>query len=194
MCYTTKYRRDGWGPAAFEANLAAIGCVSIASTPYHPQTCGKIERFWQTLKKWLRARENAHGGYRTLAAINHDLAAFAEHYNTARPHRALAGRTPAEVFAATIKARPATRPLPSTTRIYRTHVDTGGTVTVARPTGNGQSRVHVGARYKQLPVTALQDGTRVAIFAGNTLIRALDLDPTKIYQPLGHERTKPTTH
>ena len=32
---------------------------TINSTPYHPQTCGKIERFWQTLKKWLRARAAA---------------------------------------------------------------------------------------------------------------------------------------
>jgi transposase InsO family protein len=42
--------------AAFEANLRALGTHTINSTPAHPQTCGKIERFWQTLKKWLRAR------------------------------------------------------------------------------------------------------------------------------------------
>src|SRR3954452_9892993 len=79
LCYTTA-RRSGMRPAAFEANLAALGCQSIASRPYHPQTCGKIERFWQTLKKWLRARERAHGQYRTLDALNKDLAIFAEHY------------------------------------------------------------------------------------------------------------------
>ena len=125
--------RPATRPAAFEANLAALGCQSIASTPYHPQTCGKIERFWQTLKKWLRAREAIHGLYRTLAALNRDLAVFAEHYNTRRPHRALNGRTPATVFAATVKARPAERPLPATTQIYRTHASTGGTVIVSRP-------------------------------------------------------------
>jgi transposase InsO family protein len=184
LCYTTQ-RRTGHAPAAFQANLAALGCQSIASSPYHPQTCGKIERFWQTLKKWLRARETSRGPYRTLAALNRDLAIFAEHYNTRRPHRALNGKTPATVFAATVKARPADRPLPARTQIYRTHVGTGGTVTVSRPGGSGQLRVHVGGRYKQLPVTALQDGNRVAIFTGNTLIRALDVDPTKTYQPLG---------
>ena len=36
--------------AAFEANLRALGTHTINSTPSHPQTCGKIERFWQTLK------------------------------------------------------------------------------------------------------------------------------------------------
>jgi transposase InsO family protein len=43
--------------SAFEINLRALGVRTINSTPYHPQTCGKIERFWQTLKKWLSARD-----------------------------------------------------------------------------------------------------------------------------------------
>jgi transposase InsO family protein len=184
-CYSNKHRADH-RPARFEANLAALGCQSIASTPYHPQTCGKIERFWQTLKKWLRARETSHGPYRTLSALNRDLAAFAEHYNTRRPHRAHGGRTPAAVYAATVKARPAERPLPSQVRTYRCHVSTGGTISVSAPPGavSPQLRVHLGGRYKQLPVTVLQDGIRIAVFSGNELIRALDLDPTKIYQPL----------
>jgi transposase InsO family protein len=186
LCYTTA-RRPDHKPAAFQANLAALGCQSIASTPYHPQTCGKIERFWQTLKKWLRARETSHGPYRTLTALNRDLAVFAEHYNTRRPHGAHHGATPATVFAACVKARPAQRPLPATTQLYRTHVSTGGTVTVSGPPGAVRSQLHVyvGGRYKQLPVTVLQDGVRVAIFAGTALIRAMDLDPAKTYQPLG---------
>lgn len=184
LCYTTA-RRPDHKPAAFQANLAALGCQSIASTPYHPQTCGKIERFWQTLKKWLRARETSRGSYRTLDALNKDLLVFAEHYNTRRPHRAHHGRTPAAVYTATVKARPADRPLPTPTQIYRTHVSTGGTVTVANPTGPGQLQVRVGGRYKQLPATVIQDGIRVAIFSGTTLLRALDVDPSRTYQPLG---------
>lgn len=185
LCYSTK-RRSGMRPAAFEANLAALGCQSIASSPYHPQTCGKIERFWQTLKKWLRAREREHGPHRTLASLNRELAAYAEHYNTRRPHRAHNGRTPATVFAATVKARPADRPLPATTQIYKTHASTGGTVIV------GPFHVFVGGRYNQLPVTAIRDGNFIAIFTGDTLIRTLNADPTKRYQPLG--RTKRTKH
>jgi transposase InsO family protein len=185
LCYTTA-RRKQMRPTAFEANLAALGCRSIASTPYHPQTCGKIERFWQTLKKWLRARESSRGAYRTLAALNHDLVVFAEHYNTRRPHRAHHGKTPAAVFAATARARPVDRPLPSDAQTYRCQVSTGGSIAVSGPPGSvrNQLRVHLGGRYKQLPVTVIQDGLRVTVFSGNELIRALDLDPTKIYQPL----------
>lgn len=189
LCYSTKHRADR-RPTRFETNLAALGCLSIASSPYHPQTCGKIERFWQTLKKWLTAREARHGHYRTLAALNRDLACFAEHYNTQRPHRALHGRTPAAVFAATVKARPADRPLPSTAQLYRSRVSTGGTIPVSGPPGavRPQLRVQLGGRYKHLPVTVLQDGIRVAVFTGNELIRALDLDPSRTYQPLGRTR------
>jgi transposase InsO family protein len=185
MCYSNKHRSDH-RPARFEANLAALGCPSIASTPYHPQTCGKIERFWQTLKKWLRAREASNGPYRTLAALNRDLAVFATHYNTRRGHRALGGKTPASVYAATVKARPADRPLPSQVQTYRCRVSTGGSIAVSGPPGAvaNQLRVHLGGRYKQLPVTVLQDRIRVAVFSGNELIRALDLDPTKLYQRL----------
>jgi transposase InsO family protein len=178
LCYTTQHRPDR-KPTAFQTNLAALGCQSIASSPYHPQTCGKIERFWQTLKKWLRARDP----HRSLAALNRDLAIFAEYYNTRRPHRALGGRTPATVFAATVKARPVERPRPSTIRFYRTHVSTGGAVSVV------PYQVFVGGRYKQLPVTVIADGDHIAIFTGNTLIRALDADPTRNYQPL-----RPATH
>lgn len=187
LCYTTK-RRSDHRQASFEANLAALGCMSIASTPYHPQTCGKIERFWQTLKKWLRAREASHGAYRTLNTLNADLAVFAEHYNTRRPHRALGGRTPATAFAATVKARPAERPLPSKVQVYCTHISTTGTVAVTRPGRRGQAHVAIGHRYQGLPVSIVQDGVRVAVFAGATLLRTLDIDPTKTYQPLGPTR------
>lgn len=191
LCYSTRHRGDGQRPAAFETNLAALGCQPIASSPYHPQTCGKIERFWQTLKKWLRARETSHGPRRSLAHLNTDLATFAEHYNTRRPHRALGGRTPAAAFAATTAARPINRPLPSTIQTYRRHVSTGGSISVAGPPAAiaRQLRVHLGARYQQLPVTVLQDGIRVAVFTGNTLIRALDLDTNRLYQPLNPTNT-----
>jgi len=182
LCYSTKHRGDR-APAAFEANLATLGCQSFASTPYHPQTCGKIERFWQTLKKWLRAREAANGQYGTIAELNRDLAKFAEHYNTRRPHRAHDGKTPAAVFAKTVKARPASRPLPAQTTIYDTHVSTGGTVVV------GPFHVFVGGRFKQLPVTAIRDGNFIAIFTGTRLIRSLSADPARRYQPL-----RPTKH
>jgi transposase InsO family protein len=44
---------DGNG-CSFEPVLAAAGIKWIHSRPYHPQTCGKVERFHSTLKRRLR--------------------------------------------------------------------------------------------------------------------------------------------
>src|SRR3954451_631339 len=54
---------------AFEINLRAAGVRPITSKPFHPQTCGKIERFHQTLKKWLRKQPRA----RDLAELQAQL-------------------------------------------------------------------------------------------------------------------------
>ncbi|MCB0920096.1 MAG: transposase, partial [Actinobacteria bacterium] len=53
--------------------------------PSHPTTCGKVERFHQTLKKWLKAQPRAA----TLAELQAQLDAFIAEYNHRRPHSAL---------------------------------------------------------------------------------------------------------
>jgi transposase InsO family protein len=45
--------------------LAQRGIVFKHSRPYHPQTCGKVERFHQTMKKYLAANPTA----RSLAQL-----------------------------------------------------------------------------------------------------------------------------
>jgi transposase InsO family protein len=162
------------GQTAFEINLNALGCRVITSTPYHPQTCGKIERLWQTLKKWLRA----HGPFATLSDLNAALLEFAEYYNTRRPHRALHGRTPAEVFAASTCARPAARPLPARLTMHQVHASTSGLVSA------GPCQVMVGRAWAGLPMTVIKDGAHITIFTGNQLVRVLDADPPRGYQPL----------
>jgi transposase InsO family protein len=41
------------GRVALELELTARGIGFRHSRPYHPQTCGKVDRFHPTLKKWL---------------------------------------------------------------------------------------------------------------------------------------------
>lgn len=175
MCYSMA--RRGLSASDFETNLRALGCQPITSSPYHPQTCGKIERFWQTLKKWLRAYQARHGAAADLAELNTRLAVFAEYYNTRRPHRALHSRTPVEAFTATLVARPADRPLPAPTTVHRVLIDQRGVAQVAH------QHIHVGARWRATPVLAIKNGNHVAIFADNHLVRALDIDPHRRYQP-----------
>jgi transposase len=46
-------RPRGGGRCAIELECDRLGIRMVHSTPYHPQTCGKVERFHQTLKRYL---------------------------------------------------------------------------------------------------------------------------------------------
>ena len=66
------------------------------SRPNHPTTCGKVERFQQTLKKWLRAQPDQPA---TIAELQTLLDTFLEAYNRHRPHRSLPHRaTPPPLY------------------------------------------------------------------------------------------------
>ena len=60
MVYTTRFSGGKGGRNAFEARLAYLGIEQKNSAPNHPTTCGKVERFQQTLKKWLTAQHRAN--------------------------------------------------------------------------------------------------------------------------------------
>ena len=93
----------GGGRVSLELELDALGVKLDHSRPRHPQTCGKVERFHQTQKKWLAAQPPAV----SLVDLQRQLDRFRRYYNTVRPHRAIGRRTPAQAYAARPKARPA---------------------------------------------------------------------------------------
>lgn len=160
--------------AAFEINLRALGVRTINSAPYHPQTCGKIERFWQTLKKWLKARDPAT----TVEELNALLQRFRDFYNHRRPHRAHRGATPAEAFNATEKARPLDQPLPAPVFVSHATVGTESGNLFARP-----YKINVGLRWAGHRCICIRDGNHITIFSGNKLVRDFIADPTRNYQP-----------
>ena len=86
----------GQCPVLFQAHLVRLGVRQIRSSPFHPQTCGKVERFHQTQSRWLRAQPVAA----TVAELQEQLDCFRVIYNEHRPHRALARRTPIKVWSA----------------------------------------------------------------------------------------------
>jgi hypothetical protein len=100
--YTTRFARGNGGPNRFEYLIDSLGIVQKNGSPGHPQTQGKIERFHQTLKKWLTARPDA----RNLKDLQVLLEAFQQVYNHERPHRAVGRRTPAGACEAPPKAHP----------------------------------------------------------------------------------------
>ncbi len=193
MVFTTRLAGGKGGRNAFETELHRLGVQQINSTPNHPTTCGKVERFHQTLKKWLKAQPRAT----TLTELQAQLDAFVEEYNHRRPHRSLAHHaTPATAYTTRPKAIAGQR-LDTHNRVRHDRVDTTGALSLRL---NGRlhhisvGRTHAGTRILML----IQDlDIRVINAATGELIRQLTLDPTRDYQPRGippgPKRKKPRT-
>ena len=151
----------------FEQNLRTLGINPVASTPRHPQTCGKIERFHQTTKKWLKAQTPAT----SLDQLNNQLVTFTNRYNNKRPHESLNRAIPATIHAAQPKARPANQPTNTPKRITTPKVCVDGTVW-SRPW-----RINIGRQHAGLQVTCIIDGDHAYIFDQDTLLKTLTLKP-----------------
>ena len=167
----------------FEKELRAIGVVAKTSRPFHPQTCGKVERFQQTLKQWLRVQPVAAD----LAELQAQLDAFVAYYNFERPHRGIGRCTPAERWAATPPAINLGIALPSPTHTSDNTVSNNGVVTL------GRYRINVGSQWRGRTARIHHDDTHVAVFIDNRLVRALILDTTRSYQPSGKPPGRPRT-
>jgi transposase InsO family protein len=169
------------GTGAMEAELLSLGIVSKHSRPYHPETCGKVERFHQTMKRYLAAQSDPA---RTKKQLQRQLELFVAYYNEVRPHRGINRRTPAEAFAAREKARPR-GPVIDTTgyRVRHDKVDKGGRVTLRY-----RGRLHhigIGCAYRGWRVVLLVSGRDIRVIGlDGSPLRHLVLDPTKDYQPM----------
>jgi transposase InsO family protein len=105
MVFTTRLAGGKGGRNSLENELRRLHVQQKNSRPNHPTTCGKVERFQQTMKKWLRAQPNQPATLTELQAL---LDVFVDLYNAARPHRSLPHRaTPAAIYGALPKALPA---------------------------------------------------------------------------------------
>lgn len=170
----------GGGRVVLEKTLQERGIRSVRTRAYHPQTNGKVERFHQTLKKWLRTQPRA----RTLRQLQRQLDTFQDYYNQTRPHRALGRRTPAQTYAARPKGRPGgVRIDTSHARTRQDKIDKSGLVTLRH-----NSRLHhigIGRRHAGTHVLILAKDLNVRIVARDTgeLLRDLVLNPAQDYQP-----------
>jgi hypothetical protein len=173
-------RPRGGGRCAIELELDRLGIAARHSRPYHPQTCGKVERFHQTLKRWLTRQPTAA----TVAELQAQLDQFASYYNHVRPHRALGRGTPAASFTARPKATPLPPGLagPHHTRVRHDKVDRTGAITLRH-----NSRLHhigLGRRHAGSRVLVLVADLEVRVITQDgELLRELTLDPSRDYQP-----------
>ena len=124
--YTATYRH---GYSAVESELFQLGIDYKHSRPYHPQTCGKVERFHQTLKKFLTKTAPSTRSPSCKEPVDR----FVAYYNEVRPHRAKGRKTPRSAFDSRDKARPIKRKGMFTRelRVRHDEVDSQASVTFA---------------------------------------------------------------
>lgn len=96
-----------FGPAAsknkhqhpFERMLVETGIRRRYTRPYRPQTNGKVERFWRTLKEDLIEGTD----FDSLEELQEELIRYLLYYNHQRPHQGIDGKKPVQM--ATPKTR-----------------------------------------------------------------------------------------
>ena len=82
------------GKSAFSKLCDRRGIKQVVARPRHPQTLGKIERFWGTL--WRECLETAV--FADLPEARHRIGLFVDHYNFHRTHQGIDGLVPADRF------------------------------------------------------------------------------------------------
>ena len=124
MVFTTRFSGGKGGRNGFETELRRLGIAQKNGSPNHPQTRGKVERFQQTLKRWLDTQPAQPASLAQLQAL---LNTFADDLQHQRPHRSLPHqRTPATAYATRPKATPSPRqrhprPRPHATTSHHRH-------------------------------------------------------------------------
>jgi transposase InsO family protein len=168
----------------FEANLRDAGIRPFTGRPYHPQTTGKVERFQQTLKKWLRRQPLAS----TIVELQAQIDEFVHVYNFERPHQGIGRITPASRWHAQDASGPALEPL-AHPEFPKPRVCTvivkKGTVEIAK------TMIGIGAEYDGAEATVVLDERYASVYVNDDLVRHLKLDPSRRYQPTGRKRGGP---
>ncbi len=179
MVYTTRFSGGKGGRNAFETTLADLGITQKNSSPNHPTTCGKVERFQQTMKKWLTARPPAN----TLNELQTRIDNFVNNYNHHRPHRSLDRTTPAIAYKRLPQTGPTNNGAGPHYRIRRDRIDKRGAISLRR--AGRMHHIGIGRAHKATPVILLIDDLDIRVIATETgeLLRHLKLNPNIGYQP-----------
>jgi len=173
--FTARWRG---GRNAFETEMASLKIIQKNSRPYHPQTCGKVERFHQTLKKWLAKQPKVT----SIGDFQKQLDVFREYYNFTRPHRALGRTTPAHAYNARPKAQPGGKIIPDNFRLRNDVVDKHGKLSLRY--NGAMHHIGIGRAYSGTAIRMLihEKEIRVITTSGE-LLKEFIFDEEINYQP-----------
>lgn len=179
LVYTTRFAGYRGGRNGLETRLAELGITQKHTRPNHPTTTGKVERFQQTMKKWLTARPPAD----TLGDLQTLVDEFVDLYNHRRAHTSIGKVTPDVAYRRLPKDQPHNRGAGIHYRIRHDRIDQTGTVSLRR--AGRMHHISLGRPLKGTPVILIIDDLNIRVVDKTTgeQIRTLKLDPTRGYQP-----------
>lgn len=182
LVFTTRFAHGGrTSRNGLENELVRLRVRQKNSRPNHPTTCGKVERFQQTMKRWLHTQPQAA----TIAELQAQLDAFVDIYNHHRPHRSLHHRTtPAVAYQARPKATPGNDDPDSEFRVRRDRVHSGN---ISLRIDGHMHHIGVGRTLDGTPVLLLINGYDIRVIHATTgeIIRTLTINPDRRYHGTG---------
>jgi transposase InsO family protein len=175
--------RSRGGRTGFESDLLRLGVLYKHSTPYHPQTCGKVERWHRTLKGFLAQRPAD-----TMLELQQILDETVRYYNDVRPHRACGRKPPRVAYEARNKMPAGSLINQPHHRIRHDVVDNRGHVTL-RYLGKLR-HLNVGWAHQGQPIRLyIVDDHVDVVTEDGELVGEITLNPDRDYQPI--RRTVP---
>ena len=192
MVFTTRLSGGRGGRNGFETLLDTLGVVQKNSRPNHPTTCGKVERFHHTLKKWLRTQPAPPPS----PPSNANSTPSSTITTTTDPHRSLPHRaTPHTAYTTRPKATPTGIHYP-TPASGRDRVNAGN---VTLRVGGQLHHIGIGRPLDRTPILMLIDDLDVRVIHATTgeIIRTLTINPNRRYhgtgKPTGGPKRPPKT-
>ena len=158
MVFTTRHAGGKGGRNALEAELVRLGVRQKNSRPNHPTTCGKVERFQQTLKNWLRRQPPPA----TITELQTLCDTFTTIYNHQRPHRSLTANTTPHLAYIT---RPKAAPTGTNDPHWRVRHDR---------INSGRVTLRVNGQLHYIALSRTLEGTRVILLVHDLHIRVVD--------------------
>ena len=170
--------RQRGGRSGFENDLLSAGVLYKHSAPYHPQTCGKVERWHRTLKGLLAKRPAG-----SLEEMQHVLNEVVDYYNRVRPHRSRDLMTPSVAYESRAKALAHTLINQPHHRLRKDVVDPHGKVTLRYRGRLLHVRIGHHHRGKHVRLYIIDDHIRV-LDENGVFLGEITINPEKNYQTM----------
>jgi putative transposase len=172
--FTSRFTKGG--TSKFTRFVSAAGARLIHSSPYHPQTCGKVERHHRTFKTWLADQPVRPA---TLAELQSLCDSYRAWYNTERRH-SVWNCPPAVAWAnAPVLGGPGELPVQHDAEVRVVTSSDCGNIRV------GPVIVNLSARFAGQRITVLRDHDHITVYtADGDPVGHLHIDFTIGYQRL----------